>query len=123
MNETSALDPAAVERLRKLGGDKFAGDMIDLFLSFVGGKTEEARQAQLAGNLTGVAEAAHAAKSSAGNVGAMQVQALAARAEQSAKNALGEATAESVAALQRAFTEVKPLLEAEKAKLKPNKTT
>ena len=119
MNESNALDLAAIERLRKLGGDKFAGEMIDLFLTFVGGKIVEARQAQLAGNLAAVAAAAHAAKSSAGNVGAVQVQAIAAQAERSAKDAAGDAAAESVAALEHSFAEVKPLLEAEKAKLKP----
>lgn len=120
MNESNAFDPAAIERLRKLGGDKFAGDMIDLFLSYVGAKVAEARQAQVADNLAGVATATHAIKSSAGNVGALQVQTLATQAEHSAKNAMRDAAAEAVAALERAFAEIKPLLEAEKSKLKPN---
>ena len=119
VNEANTFDPAAIERLRKLGGDKFAGDMIDLFLSFVGGKVAEARQAQLADNLAAVAAAAHAVKSSAGNVGAIQVQALAGQAEQSAKGGMKDAVAEGVAALERAFAEIRPLMEAEKSRLKP----
>ena len=120
MNESNAFDPAAIERLRKLGGDKFAGDMIDLFLSYVGGKIAEARQAQVMGNLAQVATATHAIKSSAGNVGALQVQALATQAEHSAKNAMKDAAAGEVAALERAFVEIRPLLETEKSKLKPS---
>ena len=119
MSEPDAFDPAAIERLRKLGGDKFAGDMIDLFLSFVGGKVAEARQAQSANNLAAVAAAAHAAKSSAGNIGALRVQALAGQAEQSAKSNMKDATAECVAALERAFVEIRPLLKVEQSKLKP----
>ena len=93
--------------------------MIDLFLSYVGGKIVEAQQARMENNLAGVASAAHAIKSSAGNVGAVEVQKLAALAEQTAKGAPGTSVATEVTALERAFVEIKPLLEAEKAKLKP----
>ena len=117
MDEINALDPAAIERLRKLGGDKFAGEMVDLFLSYGGKKVTEALAAWQAGNLAGVAEAAHALKSSAGNVGAELVRKLAAQAEQSAKNTLNDAVAADVTALEQAFTEVRPLLEAAKARI------
>ncbi len=117
MDETNALDPAALERLRKLGGDKFAGEMVDLFLSYGGKKVVEARAAWQAGNVAGVADAVHALKSSAGNVGAEQVRNLAAQAEQSANGALSDAVAADVAALEQAFAHVRPLLEAAKAGL------
>lgn len=117
MDEPSALDPTAIERLRKLGGDKFAADMIDLFLNYGGKKVAEARAARQAGNLAGVAGAAHALKSSAGNAGAVRVQKLAAQAEQSAKGGLGDAAAADVAALETAFAEIRPRLEAERARL------
>ena len=117
MDAPNIFDPAAIERLRKLGGDKFAGDMIDLFLSYVGGQIAAASRERLAGNFSGVAGAAHATKSSAGNVGAVRVQALAAQAEQSAKAASSDVVAADVAALERAFAEVRPLLEAARAKL------
>jgi len=117
VDETNVLDPAALERLRKLGGDKFAGDMIDLFLSYGGKQVAEARAAWQAGDLAGVAGAAHALKSSAGNVGAEQVRKLAAQAEQAAKGALNEAVAAAVTALEQAFAETEPLLKAAKAGL------
>ena len=117
MDETNTLDPAAIERLRKLGGDKFAADMIELFLNYGGKKVAETRASWQAGNLAGVAGAAHALKSSAGNVGAEQVRKLAAQAEESAKNGLGEAAAADVTALECAFATVRPRLEAERARL------
>lgn len=117
MDAAKTLDPAALERLRKLGGDKFAGDMIALFLSYGGQKVAEAEAAGQAGDLTGVARALHALKSSAGNVGAVGVQQLAAHAEQAAQSALGDAVAADLAALARAFADLRRPLEAEHARL------
>ena len=119
MNEPSALNPVAIERLRELGGDKFAAEMIDLFLSYGGKKIAETRLAQQSGNLTAVAEAAHPIKSSAGNVGAARLQELAAQLEQLAGEKNIGAVAPLVDELERAFTEIKTLLEVEKSKLKP----
>ena len=119
MNEPVTLDPAAIERLRKLGGDKFAAEMIGLFFSYGGKKMDEARQAQQAGNMADVASAAHPLKSSAGNVGALRVQSLAALVEQSAKAGNSEAVAAQMKEFEKAYAEAKALLETEKARLKP----
>ena len=119
MNEPVTLDPAAIERLRKLGGDKFASDMIGLFFSYGGKKVSEAKQAQQAGDLAGVANAAHPMKSSAGNVGAARVQALAAQLEQAAKSGNSDAIAGLVGEFESAFAETRTLLETELARLKP----
>ena len=51
MRTNPDLDPAAIERLRGLGGEKFVREMIGLFLDYVGQKVKEARQAMLAGDL------------------------------------------------------------------------
>jgi HPt (histidine-containing phosphotransfer) domain-containing protein len=67
MNEPSTFNPAAIERLCRLGGEKFAVEMIDLFFSYGAKKVAEARQAREAGNLTALADAAHPLKSSAGS--------------------------------------------------------
>jgi len=77
------------------------------------------RAALQAGNLPGVALAAHPIKSSAGNVGAVQVQVLATQIEQSAKNAQAEVAPAQIDELERAFAEVVALLQAEKTKLQP----
>lgn len=110
MSESTQLDPAAITRLQKLGGDVFTGKMIDLFLDFGGQKVAAARKAFAEGNLSALEEAAHPLKSSAGNVGARQVQCLAQRVEQFAKeqraNDLGALVAELETAFQFAATEL-----------------
>lgn len=117
MNESNPINPAAIERLLKLGGQKFTLEMIDLFGSYGAKKLAEARQAQLAGNLAALAEAAHPLKSSAGNVGAVRVQELAAQVESSARESKAEPAGAQLDELERAFAEAVSLLETEKARL------
>jgi len=117
MNEPGTFDPAAIERLFKLGGQKFTLDMIDLFGSYGAKKLAEARLARETGRLTALAEAAHALKSSAGNVGAVRVQELAEQVELSAQEQNGELAAAQLGELERAFAEAKTFLELEKSKL------
>ena len=111
MNEPSPLDPAAIERLLKLGGPKFTLGMIDLFGSYGGKKVAEARQAQQSGNLTALADAAHPLESSAGNVGAVRVQELAAQVEASAREQQAGAAGDQLKELERAFAEAILFLE------------
>lgn len=117
MSEIQNLDPAALERLQKLGGDAFVGKMIGLFLDYAGGKVVAARQAQVAGNLLGVQDAVHPIKSSAGNVGACRVQALAQRIELLAKQGQGDALPGLIADLESAFAAVKVELTQKKLSL------
>lgn len=112
MNEPNHLDAAALERLRRLGGNAFARRMIELFLDYAAKKIDLARQAQAAGNLAGLASEVHPVKSSAGNVGAVRVQALATRIEELARQHQGESAAPLVAELEQAFAVVKTELEA-----------
>jgi HPt (histidine-containing phosphotransfer) domain-containing protein len=106
MNESENLDPAALQRLQRLGDDAFVCKMIDLFLDFVGKKIVEAQAAETVGNFSGVEKAVHAIKSSAGNVGAHRVQELARQIEELAQHGqagpaevfLGELTAAFAAA-------------------------
>ena len=116
MNEPT-LDPAALERLRRLGGDPFAAEMIDLFVSYAEKKIVEAREAQAAGNTEGVGNAVHPIKSSAGNVGALQVQELAARIEYAAHEGQFEPLPGLVAKLELAFISARLQLEATKQTL------
>ena len=117
MNAPNAFDPAAIERLLKLGGPKFTLEMIDLFGSYGGKKIAEARQAQQAGNLTALADAAHPLKSRAGNVGAVLVLELAAQVEFAAREQNAGLAGTQLAELERAFAEAKSFLEDEKARL------
>jgi len=104
---------AALDNLKRLGGAKFAAEMIDLFFEYTQTKLTEARQACAAGNAEGVAKAVHPIKSSAGNVGACRVQELAAQIEQTARQP-GADLGPLLGELESAFTEIKPKLEAGK---------
>ena len=117
MSESQNLDPAALERLQKLGGDAFVAKMIGLFVDYAGGKVATARKAQAEGNLTGVHDAVHPIKSSAGNVGACRVQELAQRIEQLASQGQGDALGALIAELEAAFAAVKVELEQKKQAL------
>ena len=117
MNQPNSFDPAAIERLLKLGGPKFTLDMIDLFDSYGAKKVAEARSAQQMGKLTALADAAHPLKSSAGNVGAVRVQELAAQLESSARESKAELAGAELDELERACAEARLFLEAEQARL------
>lgn len=85
MDEKPIVDPAALARLQGLGGDKLAVQMIRLYLE---NAAERLRQidAGLAagGDPSQAAAGAHSLKSSAANVGAMQVNATATAMEEAA---------------------------------------
>lgn len=117
MDESPNLDPAALQRLRRLGDAAFVCKMIDLFLDYSARKLIEARTAQAAGNSRGVEQAVHPIKSSAGNVGACRVQELALRLELLAHQGQDQTLAASLTELEHAFAAVKPELEARKKAL------
>jgi HPt (histidine-containing phosphotransfer) domain-containing protein len=75
------IDPAAIERLRRLGGRQLIVRMIDLFMGHATPILEQADQALQEGNYGGVQRAGHSLKSSAGNVGALRVSRIAAEIE------------------------------------------
>ncbi len=118
-NEPRTLDTGALQRLHPLGDDAFVCKMIDLFLEYAAKRLVEARAALAADNFAGVEQAAHPLKSSAANVGAAQVRALAARVEELAERGQGEPLAASLSELEQAFAEVKPELEEQKRNLRP----
>ena len=122
MSENRNLDPAALERLHRLGGEVFVGKMIDLFIGYAGEKVAAARQAQAAGNLIGVQEAVHPIKSSAGNIGACRVQELAQQIEQLAKQGQGDALPGLIGELAAAFAAVEVELTRKKSSLRGSPT-
>jgi len=113
MSASGDLDPAAIERLQRLGGGKFTGEMVRLFLSYGKQKLGEARAAQKVGDLIGVEKAVHPIKSSAGNVGAVRMQRLAAETEQHAKEQHADEVATLLDQLEAAYQTVVPMLESE----------
>ena len=119
MNDSAHLDPAVFPRLHRLGGAAFVCKMIDLFLDYAGKKIVEARAAQLANNLTGVENAVHPLKSSAGNVGAQRVQQLATQIEGLARQGQSEPLSALLTDLEAAFAAVKPELEEKRRSFSP----
>jgi two-component system sensor histidine kinase/response regulator len=117
MSDAAHLDPAGLQRLQRLGGDAFVVKMIDLFFSYGAEKVAEAQRALAAGDLTALAKAVHPIKSSAGNVGAARMQALAQRIEELAKQGDVESVKGLVPELVAAFVAVKAELESHRATL------
>ena len=117
LDEPRHLDAGALERLERLGDDEFVRKMIEVFLDYAAKKIAEARSAHAAGNLVGVENAVHPLKSSAANVGAHHVQALAVRIEALAEQGRGETLGALLNDLEQAFAAVKPVLEEKKRKL------
>jgi len=111
MNEISHLDPAAIERLQRLGGRAFVVKMIELFSSYGAEKLAAAKTAELAGNRVGIADAVHPIKSSAGNIGAKRVQALAQQIEQLARQSGGGSLSGLLGELDAAFVAARNELE------------
>jgi len=91
MDEAGMIDPVAIERLKRLGGSAFVLKMLELFRSYGAEKLAAAQRAQSEGNRTGVADAVHPLRSSAGNVGAQRVQVIAQQIEEQARSS-GEQT-------------------------------
>ncbi len=70
------IDNSALERLRKIGGESFLKQMIDLFLSDAAAKQEAAVNGCKEEDWDSVEQAVHSLKSSSGNVGAVELQEL-----------------------------------------------
>jgi len=115
MSQSTKLDPAALERLHRLGGEEFVGKMMDLFLDFTAAKIREAWAAHAAGKPDALAKAVHPIKSSAGNIGATSVQELALRLELTAERGQFEPVGAWLDELEQAFAEAK--LEIERRKV------
>src|SRR5947209_5788250 len=90
MNNVSGIDPQGLVRLSKIGGPDFVGQMIDLFLEEAPERLDAAREAEKAGDLGAVADAAHSLKSSARNFGAERLADLAENIEITARSPGGE---------------------------------
>ncbi|HKI34737.1 MAG TPA: Hpt domain-containing protein [Gemmataceae bacterium] len=85
-------DPMAARlaMLGRVGGDKLIDDLIDLVLEGTPRKLEAARAALAEGNADGVGQVAHALASSAGNLGAADMQEAAYAVERCAGGEAGD---------------------------------
>ncbi len=110
MHRPPSFDEQALAKLVKIGGAKFAANMVDLFLSYAPTKLVEALAAETKGDYPGVADAVHPLKTSASHVGAVVVRALAVEIEDLARADERARIPELLAALELAMSEVKPRL-------------
>ncbi len=77
----SVIDEAAMERLERIGGEKLRTKVVDLFFQRAPELFADMLQAVGAEDAKALEEAAHAFKSSAGNVGAKRLMGLLQRLE------------------------------------------
>ena len=81
MTDQPSIDREALERLKEWGGDKLVGQMVRLFLENSVTRMDQIRDGAESGALSEAEKGAHSLKSSAANVGALTVSAVAARLE------------------------------------------
>ena len=108
------LDPIALGRLRRLGGDLLVREMIDLFLEHTPQRIDSAVAGGKAGNLDMVERAAHALGSSACHLGATALRDAARCLEQAAHEGRGEAILSLIRELEEAFQQARLWMEEER---------
>ena len=85
MAEGPVLDQTTIENLKRLGGDEFLHELIDLFLEHSPILLEAIIKGESKADWDQVSRAAHSLKSSAGNIGALGLQTVASDLEQAAE--------------------------------------
>ncbi|MDX2193963.1 MAG: Hpt domain-containing protein [Gemmatimonadales bacterium] len=83
--ESASLDPEGIARLRRLGGDALIAKVLTAFLRDMPARAAAARAALRARDSVRLAGALHPMVSTAWNVGAVELAALAREAEHAAK--------------------------------------
>ena len=96
----------ALERISRLGGEELVGRMIAAFMENATKRVGDARQALGSGDRDGLGRAAHSLKSSAANVGAERLRALAREIEEGASGESPERLADLVGQLPATLDEV-----------------
>jgi HPt (histidine-containing phosphotransfer) domain-containing protein len=97
-SEPAPHDEAALERLRRFGGERLLAAMIASFLEHAPSRLDAARAALAAGDAEGVRAALHALRSSAGQLGAAGLAARCAEGEALARGSAVAGLAALVAA-------------------------
>jgi HPt (histidine-containing phosphotransfer) domain-containing protein len=106
------IDPAAQARLQEWGGPKLLTQMIKLFLENAPVRIEQVKKGLADGSLKDAERGVHSLKSSAANVGAVQLSKLAAQMESLAAGGDGAGVAQHVPRLEAAWAAAQPKLAA-----------
>lgn len=115
---TDLVDPGALERLNRIGGQEFLVEMIELFLEHSPQRLDAAHEALRDAEVSAVYRAAHSLKSTAANLGASALQAAAARVEDRAAAEDVKSLAPLLDEMNRQYERVRPELEAERDRRK-----
>jgi len=110
MSNPAPLDESALARLRELGGEDFAADMVRMFHQYAEAQLAQARTALTANDIPGVEKAIHPLKTSAGHVGATAMKELCQEIEKHGRAGEGEPLPALLDRLEAAYAAVKPLL-------------
>lgn len=103
MSDQPVIDHSAIERLKEWGGTELPRKMIDLFLSHSTKRMDQIREGLSTSEPRTVVTGAHSLKSSAGNVGAVDLQRLAQAAESLAGREDLAGIAEMLPEIEEAF--------------------
>ena len=109
--DPSILDPSAMERLHRIGGDRLVGKMLATFKAFAREKVTALTTARDEGRWRDAGDAAHALKSSAGNVGAVALARVSFEVEQAGRAQEAEHTSALIDELVRAHGEAQSALD------------
>jgi HPt (histidine-containing phosphotransfer) domain-containing protein len=111
---TTNLDLDALRRLRRFGGEKLLREMVTLFLEHAPTRVSLAREHLRMGDAAGVRSALHALKSSAGQLGALQMQQLCNQGEVAARSGDLSGMAQLISELDAELVRVQMWLERER---------
>jgi HPt (histidine-containing phosphotransfer) domain-containing protein len=109
--ELRALDPDALARLERFGGQKLLHEMIALFLENAPERLAAAEAGVIAGDVLGTENALHSLKSSSAQLGALRLSRICAEGESIAHSGSLSGIAEIVAAGWAELAEVKGWLD------------
>jgi len=119
MSEPVVLDPAALDRLKEWGGEELLSQMVRLFLDNSPERMEQIRGGVDGGDIRESEKGAHSLKSSAANLGAEELRALATSMERHASEREDAAVAALLPELEGAYARARAALEEIAREAKP----
>lgn len=111
MAKLQDLNEDVIEKLRKIGGERFVDEMFELFLKHVPGEVAATVAGANNGDFAAVKAATHSLKSSAGNIGAEQVSDIARKIELLEPSEAKESLPSLIIELEDAFNRLREILE------------
>ena len=111
MDEKSVIDAEALDRLKEWGGDKLLTQMVRLFLDNSAKRMDQIRTGVETSDGAESEKGSHSLKSSAANVGALEVRRIAAEIEAAAVKGDSDSVRDMLPGLEEAYAEARAALE------------